>query len=82
MLQTPDGEGAGAVRWKARHRRKVDEEAELVARIYLEAVATGSRAPTMAVAHTMNRSRVQASRYVRRARELGLPPTPGPQQEG
>ncbi|TLW93552.1 hypothetical protein FFT09_09215 [Saccharomonospora piscinae] len=65
-----------------RHRRKVDQEAELAARIYLEAVATGSRAPTMAVAHTMNRSRAQASRYVRRARELGLLPAPDPQQEG
>lgn len=51
-----------------------DENANIAATIYAEAVASGSRAPTKAVALSMGRSRAQAARYIRRARELGLIP--------
>lgn len=55
-----------------RARSRVDEDARLAAQIYSEAVAAGSRAPAVAVANTLKRSRAQAARYIRRARELGL----------
>lgn len=58
----------------APRRSHADEDAEMAARIYLEAVASGSRAPAVAVANTLNRSRAQVARYIRRARELGLLP--------
>lgn len=48
------------------------EQAEQAARIYAEAVASGSRAPTQAVAHELGYSRSQASRMIRAARDLGL----------
>lgn len=51
-----------------------EEDARTAARIYREALATGSRAPAVAVANTMNRSRAQVARYIRRARETGLLP--------
>jgi hypothetical protein len=49
-----------------------EDDARLAAQIYSEAVAAGSRAPAVAVANALNRSRAQAARYIRRARELGL----------
>lgn len=49
-----------------------DDEARTAAQIYSEAVAAGNRAPREAVATAMNRSRAQAARYIRRAREQGL----------
>ena len=52
------------------------EQAEQAARIYTEAVATGSRAPTQAVAAELGYSRSQASRMIRTARDLGLLPNP------
>lgn len=57
-----------------RRRGHADEDARTAAQIYLEAMATGSRAPGVAVANKMNRSRAQVARYIRRARELGLLP--------
>lgn len=42
------------------------------ARIYREASATGSRAPTLAVASALNCSRSSASRLIRAARDRGL----------
>jgi hypothetical protein len=53
-------------------RRAPRELAEQAARIYTEAVAKGSRAPTLAVAHELGYSRSQASRIVRAARDAGL----------
>jgi hypothetical protein len=55
-----------------RTRRHSEDDARLAAQIYSEAVAAGSRAPAVAVANALNRSRAQAARYIRRARELGL----------
>jgi len=55
-------------------RGNAEEDARTAARIYQEALATGSRAPAVAVANTMHRSRAQVARYIRRARELGLLP--------
>lgn len=57
-----------------RVRDNAEEDARTAAQIYKEALAAGSRAPAMAVAHTMNRSRAQVARYIRRAREMGLLP--------
>jgi hypothetical protein len=57
-----------------RGRGHVEDDARRAAEIYSEAVASGSRAPAVAVANVMNRSRAQAARYIRRARELGLLP--------
>jgi hypothetical protein len=54
---------------------RAEEDARRAAAIYAEAVAAGSRAPAAAVATVMNRSRSQAARYIRNARELGLLPT-------
>ena len=54
--------------------RNAEDDARTAARIYQEALATGSRAPAVAVANTMNRSRAQVARYIRRAREMGLLP--------
>jgi hypothetical protein len=59
-----------------RTRIQFDDDARLAAQHYQEAVAAGSRGPTMAVAHAMNRSRAQAARYIRRARQLRLLPQP------
>lgn len=53
-------------------RRTPREQAEIAARLYAEAVASGSRAPTQAVAGQLNVSRSQASRMIRTARDLGL----------
>lgn len=53
------------------------ERVRLVAEIYNRNVAAGSRAPTQAVADTIHISRPQASRYVKRARELNLLPPVG-----
>jgi predicted GIY-YIG superfamily endonuclease len=57
-------------------------QAAAAAGFYLAAQASGSPAPTLAVAAAMGVSRSQASRYVRAAREAGLlPPTsPGAPQ--
>lgn len=63
-----------------RLRGNADEDARTAAQIYAEAVAAGSRAPAVAVANTMNRSRAQVARYIRRAREMGLLPALGPPQ--
>lgn len=57
-----------------RVRGNAEDDARTAARVYKEALAGGSRAPAMAVAHTMNRSRAQVARYIRRAREMGLLP--------
>jgi hypothetical protein len=55
-------------------------QADLVAtaaRVYTAAVAAGSRAPTLAVAHALGYSRSQASRLIRQARDDGkIPPAP------
>lgn len=64
-------------------RRAPRELAERAARIYTEAIAQGSRAPTLAVAHELGYSRSQASRILRAARDAGLldraaPPEPAP----
>jgi hypothetical protein len=48
-------------------RLKPREQAEQAARLYAEAVASGSRAPTQAVANGLGYSRSQASRIARRA---------------
>lgn len=60
------------------------ELAEKAARIYAEAKAEGSRAPTNAVASELGYSRSQASRMIRTARDLGLladtKPTPQPNE--
>jgi hypothetical protein len=65
-------------------RRTPREQAEEAARIYAEAVASGSRAPTNAVADALGYSRSQASRMIRTARDLGLladtAPTPRPDE--
>lgn len=53
-------------------RRAPREKAEEAARIYIKAVASGSKAPTMAVANELGYSRSQASRLVRAARDAGL----------
>lgn len=54
-------------------RRDLAEyRARRAARIYADALAEGSRKPAVAVATVMNRSRGQAARYIRKARELGL----------
>jgi hypothetical protein len=55
-----------------RVRSRADEDARTAAQLYTEALASGSRAPAMAVVEKMNRSRAQVARYIRRARELGL----------
>jgi hypothetical protein len=47
-------------------------EAEQAARIYAEAVASGSRAPQKAVIDRLGCSRSRASRMIRAARDLGL----------
>lgn len=54
-----------------------DHDAHTAAQIYSEAVASGSKAPAVVVGHRMGRSRAQAARYIRRARELGLLPPLG-----
>lgn len=53
-------------------RRAPREQAEIAARLYTEAVASGSRAPTQAVADQLGYSRSQVSRMIRTARDLGL----------
>lgn len=57
-----------------RGRTTPDDLAREAARIYSEAVTKGSRAPAVAVANDLRRSRAQAARYIRRARELRLLP--------
>jgi hypothetical protein len=74
----PDPRALGAA--TTAHERALasaEQDARQAARIYSEAVASGSGAPAVAVANTMNRSRSQAARYIRRARELGLLPALG-----
>jgi len=63
-----------------RTRGQADHDARLAAQIYNEAVASGDRAPGLAVAAAMNRSRTQVSRYIRRARDMGLLPPLGPSE--
>jgi hypothetical protein len=60
-----------------RAQASAEQDARQAARIYSEAVASGSAAPAVAVANAMNRSRSQAARYIRKARELGLLPALG-----
>jgi hypothetical protein len=60
--------------------RNAEVDARTAARVYQEALATGSKAPAVVVAHTMNRSRAQVARYIRRAREMGLLPALEPTQ--
>ena len=57
-----------------RARVQFDDDARTAARIYQEALAAGSRKPGVVVADQMSRSRSQAARYIRRARELDLLP--------
>jgi len=59
---------------KSRVQQRGDAMAARAAEIYKQAVAHGSQAPAAAVATEMDRSRGQAARYIRRARELGLLP--------
>ncbi|WNV83886.1 hypothetical protein [Umezawaea sp. Da 62-37] len=59
-----------------------DRDAHTAAQIYAESVAAGSKSPAVMVSHTMNRSRPQVARYIRRARELGLLPPLGPPEGG
>lgn len=56
---------------------QADRDAHTAAQIYTEALAAGSKSPAVMVGHTMNRSRPQVARYIRRARELGLLPPLG-----
>ncbi len=59
------------------------DRATVAARIYASALASGSNAPTEAVANEMHVSRSQASRYIRAARKAGLlPPTNRREQAG
>jgi hypothetical protein len=51
---------------------RAGSDALMAAQIYSEAVAAGNRAPAVAVANAMNRSRSQVARYIKRAREQGL----------
>ncbi|MDX3662285.1 hypothetical protein PV646_33700 [Streptomyces sp. ID05-26A] len=60
-----------------RTRTQADDDARRAALIYAEAVSRGNRAPAVAVANVMNRSRTQVARYIRRARELGILPPLG-----
>lgn len=64
-------------------RRITDEDLRRVAEVYRSAGSTG-RPPTAAVEHELHlRTRAQAARWVRRAREEGfLNPAPGPRQQG
>lgn len=55
-------------------QQRQDERARRAAAIFSEAVASGSRAPSDAVAREMGYSRSQAARYIKHARELGLLP--------
>jgi hypothetical protein len=64
--------GGGTPTSRELARRRADEDARKAAQVYAEAVASGSRAPAVAVSETMNRSRAQVARYIRRAREMGL----------
>ncbi len=59
-----------------RTRNRFDDDARIAAQLYQEAVVAGRRGPTLAVAQAMNRSRAQAARYIRRARQLNLLPQP------
>ena len=62
---------------KSRVEQRSDEAAATAARVYLDALRQGSRAPAEAVAAEMDRSRGQVARYIRRARELNLLPPVG-----
>jgi hypothetical protein len=53
-------------------QQRSDDLAARAAAIYVDAVAQGSHAPGEVVATKLDRSRAQAARYIRRARELGL----------
>lgn len=78
-LPSPAGQAARTTTPSAeeRVRGNAEEDARTAAHVYKEALASGSRAPAMAVAHTMNRSRAQVARYIRRARDMGLLPPLG-----
>lgn len=65
-----------------RTRTQADDDARRAALIYAEAVSRGNRAPAVAVANVMNRSRTQVARYIRRARELGILPPLGETEGG
>jgi hypothetical protein len=51
-----------------------NERTAQAAEVYQQAVVSGSRAPTEAVAAAMGYSRAQAARYIRAARDAGLLP--------
>jgi hypothetical protein len=59
---------------RLRVRQQAEADSRTAARIYSAAVAAGNKAPAVAVADAMNRSRSQVARYIRSARELGLLP--------
>lgn len=60
----------------------VDDRVIQAAHLYREALASGDRAPTAAVAAAMGYSRAQASRYIRAAREANPPLLPPARREG
>ncbi|SDC74028.1 hypothetical protein [Actinokineospora iranica] len=57
---------------------KAETDAQTAARVYSQAVTSGSPAPAMAVAREMGRSRAQVARYLRKARQMGLLPELAP----
>ncbi|MGO1056966.1 hypothetical protein [Crossiella sp. CA198] len=74
LATLPSGHTATA---ESGERTQADLDAHTAAQIYSEAVASGSKSPAVVVGHTMGRSRAQAARYIRRARELGILPPLG-----
>ncbi|GAB3902689.1 hypothetical protein GCM10029964_093520 [Kibdelosporangium lantanae] len=63
---------------RERTQRQAEQDARTAARLWSNAVASGSKRPGVDVGREMNRSRAQVARYVRHARELGLlPPATG-----
>jgi hypothetical protein len=76
MAQQSETSGEATLTADERTRHQFDQDAQTAAKIWSEAMASGSKRPGMAVAEGMNRSRAQAARYIRRARALNLlPPT-------
>lgn len=75
-VDMPPGSDVDAERVTERVQSSVKARASGAAKVYADAVAQGSKAPTEAVAAALGVSRPQASRYVRAARDAGLlPPT-------
>lgn len=78
-VDMPPGGDVDGERVTERVQSSVKARAADAAKIYADAVAQGSKAPTEAVAAALGVSRPQASRYVRAARDAGLLPPTSPQ---